>query len=283
MTILLIVLGVAAFIALAVPVVITFISIRGLSNPTVKPLSSEEKKQYPCSQWAQANSFGFVGNFAMKVGIADSSMAIWRRSDRPTFFCRYLVQAGNKKQTSFDFVTMFEDEIMLTTNDKADSQMMPQPPGYYSQSFSPVNQDEQWNQHLQMENYLMDTGGATLVQNDKPFEECFVDAIRRQVNFISSISLWPLRGIYWFYVRRQMWHNQSIQAQHDKGMIRLPNELSNSGNMSEAASTGDINDSEQPEVPEQVSRSEQPEQPEKLSQSEQPEESEQAEEVTTSI
>lgn len=239
MTVFLIILGVIVFFALVVPVAFTFVSIRGLSNPVLVSQSSEEQKQDASSQWAEENDFTFVGNFAMKVGIADTSMGIWRRSDRPTFFCRYLVQAGSKEQTSFDFVTMFEDDIILTTNDKSNSQMLPQPPGYYSQSFSPVSLEEQWNQHLQMENYLMDIGSAILVQNDKPFEDCFIDTIRKQVEFVRSISLWPLRGIYWFYVRRKLWHNLSIQAQHDKGLIVLPSEIPGFRSMSEPVVTSD--------------------------------------------
>ena len=235
MTISLIVIGVSAVFILAVPVVVTFLSIRGLSSSKLEPGSLEGEDQGAGSEWAGENDFAFVGNYALTVGVADLSMSIWRRSDRPTFFCSYLVQSGGSRQNSYDFVTLFEDDIMLTTNNKSDSQMLPQPPGYYSQSFSRVSLDGQWNRHLEMENYLMDTGGAILVQNDKPFEDCFVNAIQRQVEFVQSQSLWPLRSIYWFYIRRHKRHNLSIQDQHDKGLVILPNELSGFESMSEAA------------------------------------------------
>ncbi len=239
MTALLIVLSIAIFAALVVPAILTFVSVQGLSDPKLIPLSSEEQINDINSQWARENDFAFVGNFSMKVGISEASMTIWRRSDRPTFFCRYIVQAGTKTQTSFDFVTMFENDIMLTTNNKADSQMLPPAPGHYLQSFSAVSLYGQWNQHLQMENYLMDVGGALLVQNDRPFEDCFVDTIRKQVEFVRSLSLWPLRGTYWFFIRRKMRHNLSIQAQHDKSLITLPNELPGFKNMSETVVTSD--------------------------------------------
>lgn len=245
MMVLLIILGVVVFAALAVPVVLTFVSVQGLSDPKLVPMSSEEQRDDANSQWARENDFAFVGNFSMKVGISEASMMIWRRSDRPTFFCRYIVQAGTKTQTSFDFVTMFENEIMLTTNNKADSQMLPPAPGHYLQSFSTVSLDEQWNQHLQMENYLMDVGGALLVQNDRPFEDCFVDTIRKQVEFVRSLSLWPLRGTYWFFIRRKLRHNLSIQAQHDKSLITLPNELPGFKSTSEPVVTSDASKPEE--------------------------------------
>ena len=42
MTILLIALGVAVFLALALPAILTFVSVKGLSNPKLVPLSREE-------------------------------------------------------------------------------------------------------------------------------------------------------------------------------------------------------------------------------------------------
>ncbi len=239
MIVLLIVLGVVVFAALAVPVALTFVSIQGLSDPKLIPIPLEEQGDNANGQWAGGNDFAFVGNFSMKIGISDASMTIWRCPDRPTFFCRYIVQAGTNVRTSFDFVTMFENEIMLTTNDKADSQLLPSAPGHYLQSFSGLSLDGQWNQHLQMENYLMDVGGALLVQNDRPFEDCFVDTIRKQVEFVRSLSFWPLRGTYWFFIRRRLRHNLSIQTQHDKGLIMLPNELPGFINVSEPAATSD--------------------------------------------
>ena len=147
-------------------------------------------------------------------------------------------------QTSFDFVTMFDNEIMLTTNDKSDSQMLPAAPCHYLQSFSLASLDEQWNRHLQTENYLMDVGGALLVQNDRPFEDCFIDAIKKQIAFVRSLSLWPLRGTYWFFIRRKRLHNLSIQAQHDSGWVMLPNEMPGFKSTSEPVV---VQDAEEPE------------------------------------
>lgn len=241
MTILLIIIVVVVLIALATPVIMTFITVRGMSDPQLVSHLSQEQVNDFADQWAGENEFGFVGNFSIKVGIVETTMAIWRRADRPSFFCRYTVQAGNNTQTSYDFVTIFDGDIMLTTNNKADSQMLPQPPGYYAQSLSLTSLDDQWYQHVEMENYLMDAGGALLVQFDKPFENCLVDVIRKQVAYVQSIPGWPLRGIYWFYVRRKIRYNLTIKDQRDKGLIRLPRELPGFRNTSGTAIASDAN------------------------------------------
>jgi len=47
----------------------------------------------------------------------------------------------------------------------------------------------------------------------------------QQIDYIRGISLWPFRGAYWYFIRKQLWHNKSIKNQHEKGMIKLPNQL----------------------------------------------------------
>jgi hypothetical protein len=71
----------------------------------------------------------------------------------------------------------------------------------------------------------MDNGKVKLKAEDKEFEQAFTRAIREQVKYIKMLPLWPLRGPCWYFIRRYLWHNKSIEEQHRKGMIKLPNEL----------------------------------------------------------
>jgi hypothetical protein len=224
MTVALIVLALPPLVLLAVPVFVTYTSVRGLRDLALTPLPVPEPQYDRDGLWAGESEFEFVGHFGTKIGMAETHMAIWRRPDRPSFFCRYTVAAGEAEQTSYDFVTLFDGDVILTTNDRCDSQMLPLPDGYYCQSFSRLSLDEQWSRHIDAENYLLDAGGATLRSLDKPFEDCFSDTLGKQATYIASIPLWPVRGVAWFFVRRHLRHNRSISTQRDRGMICLPNE-----------------------------------------------------------
>jgi hypothetical protein len=187
--------------------------------------ASEQDPPEAEDQWARENDFRFIGNYTMNTGSIGSQISTWQRADRPTFLCRYVVTAKNAVNTACDLVTIFAADVGLTTCSSGDGQLFPRPAGSYSQSFSNIVLDEQWSRHVEMENFLMDAGGAQLVQLDVSFEDQFVSAIKKQVGYVRSLCLWPLCGPYWFFVRRRLWHNKTIEQQHARGMIKLPNEL----------------------------------------------------------
>jgi hypothetical protein len=225
MTIVVILVSLAPLVVLAVPVFVTYTGVKGLRNLKLIPLPVSKPRHDKDGLWADGNDFVFVGHFGTRLGIAETHMAIWRRPDRPSFFCRYTVSAGRTEQTSYDFVTIFDGDVIVTTSDRSGGQMLPLPDGYYCQSFSQLGLDAQWSRHVDAENFLMDVGGATLRSLDKPFEACFLDAVHKQEAFIKTIPLWPLRGIEWFFVRRHRRHDLSLQVQYDRHMTRLPNEF----------------------------------------------------------
>lgn len=228
----LIILGLVGFIYLLITVQ-QFVIVLFLGKTSLVPFTSQEHKSdwrirriSPLHEWAEHNDFTFVGCYLVKVGILKNFMAVWQRTDRPTFFCHYLMQGQNRVKGVSDLVTVFANDISLTTANSRDAQLSPKPPGSYHQTFSNTNLDKQWYRHIEMENYLMDVGQAQLVQQDKPFENIFLDAIRKEVKFIRSLWLWPFRGAYWFFIRKHLWHNRSIKELRQKDMIKLPNELS---------------------------------------------------------
>ncbi|MGD9109327.1 MAG: hypothetical protein PVG93_00170 [Phycisphaerales bacterium] len=216
-----VIVGIASLVFIVVSA-ITYINLVALSKAELQRLESAVPGQE--NEWAQANEFEYVGSYRMLAGGTNAEIWVWRRMDRPTFFCRYLVRAGTMSQIAHDLVTEFADGISITTASTKDGNSIPHSPGAYSQSFSGTDFDERWQKHIEAENYLMDNGGARLEANDTPFEQAFVEAIRRQANYVRTLPLWPLRGTYWHFVRRYLLHNKSIQTQHEKGMIKLPNE-----------------------------------------------------------
>lgn len=225
------IIGFAALI-LAVVTIVTVIETIAQKNISLEPYTATgyRAKRLIHSvehlrQWAQRNDFKFLGYYNIRVGLHKIFMAAWQRTDRPTIICHYVIKVQNTVNRATDIVTRFADDISLTTADTRGAQFLPKPPKNYAQSFSKVDLNQQWNRHIEMENYLIDVGGAQLVNLDIQFEKDVIEAGRKQTEFTRSIPLWYLRGPYWYFVRRYLWHNKSIEAQHKKRMIKLPNKM----------------------------------------------------------
>lgn len=203
---------------------VTYIQVRSMSNPKLRPYTASGNRgdsrieaTRVAREWAQQNDFKFMGYYLFQANVF---IAAWQREDRPMFFCYYLAQ--NKKLS--DLVTLFGNEVSLTTGSSMDGQFFPLPENKYMQSFSRLHFDDLWDRHVAMENYLIDEGGAELVELDLDFQESILKAIQDQMKYVRSIPLWPLRGLWWFAVRRFRWHNLTIRQQREKDWIRLPKE-----------------------------------------------------------
>ena len=45
------------------------------------------------------------------------------------------------------------------------------------------------------------------------------------MNYLRATRLYPLRALYWLFVRPFLWHSRTIEDQYQQGWIKLPNEL----------------------------------------------------------
>lgn len=232
MEVLLAILGIAG----AVVVLVTIINILAILTHSKVSLKQYKPKDHKTdrvirrtdyvNQWAKGNGFEFLEYYWAVTGFHRLCMAAWQRTDRPTFLCTYLVPNQSGFVNVTDIVTEFANGISLTTANSKDAQFQPKPPKAYHQTFSRINLDEQWHRHIEMENFLMDVGCAELAYTEIQFEKHFVDAVCKENRYIRGIPYWYLLGTYWYFVRKNFWHNKSIKTQHEKGMIKLPNEMS---------------------------------------------------------
>ena len=217
-------IGLGIVTVILVVALTTYIQVRGMSNPKLKPYVAKKGRQdrrieltLEARQWAQQNGFVFKGYYMFQ---STAFIAAWQREDRPMFFCFYVVQ----HKTLSDLITIFDGDIGLTTGSRSDSHFFPRSEKSYMQSFSRCGFDGFWDRHVAAENYLIDHG-ADLVEQELDFTACLVEAVGKQMQFVRQIPLWPLRGLWWFAVRKFRWHNLTIQQQREKNMIRLPDEL----------------------------------------------------------
>ena len=228
MEVLLAILGIAGAIVVLVTIIniLTILTQSKVSLKQYKPKGHKPDRMVRridyVHQWAKSNDFEFLEYYWVRTGFQRLFMAVWQRTDRPTFLCTYLVS----NQSITDIVTEFAKGISLTTANSKAAQFHPKPPKAYHQTFSRINLDEQWHRHIEMENFLMDVGYAELAYTEIQFEKYFVDAVRKENRYIRGMPYWYLLGAYWYFVRTNFWHNKSIKTQHEKGMIKLPNEMS---------------------------------------------------------
>ncbi len=169
-------------------------------------------------EWAREQGFDWIGAFTTALAGVPWFIAAWRHQERPTYFCIYV--AGG--QIIFDFVTEFSETRALTTGSVRDAQFLPKPPGDYQQSFSGLTVDELLAQHTKAERFLTAEGGIEMRPMQRSFEECLQAAAIRQTGYVQGLSLWPLRAPVWYWLRKRLLHNKSIEELHRARKVLLP-------------------------------------------------------------
>jgi len=224
-------IGIAAVLLFIVaPAIATYLTGRKLSDISLEPISAEDPQfqadlsaSRSAAAWAERGGFQFAGYF--RTPGMPTVLAAWKRPEEPTYLCWYKTQA----KTVCDLVTLFRDDVGLTTNDSKDAHVMPSPPGMYFQSFPGTDFDDRFRRHTSAKEFLVSGGAAALRDAGQPFQGVFCNAIRKQMAYVRGLWLWPLRALWGFYVRRHLLANLSLQQQHERKSIRLPGELLPSG------------------------------------------------------
>ena len=213
---------VVAFLVFLAPVGIAaaaYFSVLALSKAKARPARPEahraeyaKARQY--DDWAQGEGFEWLGGYLIEAGNR-IFIGAWQHAEQSVYFCVYCHSLG----TAFDLVTYFCDDVTLTTGSSKDGQMLPPHPGAFMQTFPGKSPEELWDRHLLAEAFLSSQMSVTAKPEDRPFDQVFTEAAHRQVAYVRSIPLWPLRAIYWYLVRRSRLAGKSIQDQHEAGLI----------------------------------------------------------------
>jgi hypothetical protein len=113
-----------------------------------------------------------------------------------------------------EFVTDFSDDASLTTTKTRSAFVFPRVFGGFMQSFPRASIDELWDAHQRGEQYLVSEVSIPVRACRLPYLERLKQGIVQQTAYIRSLSLWPLRGIYWYLVKRFPMHNRPIWKQN---------------------------------------------------------------------
>ncbi|MHC4524604.1 MAG: hypothetical protein ACYSU8_03580 [Planctomycetota bacterium] len=187
------------------------------------------------NQWAASHGFHYMNTFLMQITNTRTFVAVWQHPHDPTFFAAYICQGtgGNSsdqsnvvtQKTVFDFITYFDKGYSLTTGSTSDGNLFPLQQNIYHQTLDFADWDDHYQKHTQAVTYLKNIGGIRLDVLTKPVDQYILEAVHSCTKHVRSLFLWPLRGAYWYFIRRRLWHNLTIQQQHEKGKIKLPNEI----------------------------------------------------------
>jgi len=206
----------AIFVVLIlVPSFIGFIVISSLQNSRLEYLHDNVAASYLAKTFQEgivsqdwATEFGFEPMGAYKVvgSPGDSQIVAWSKLDEATYLCVYFVQGS---PSSFDFVTRWENGF-LATGKSRDAQIVPGPENSWSQSFTVETARENWQRHHEAQKFL-ELENPNLRRKQPDLENDFSEFMISQSRYVNSLFLWPLRIPYWFYVRRYLRHNKSVQ------------------------------------------------------------------------
>jgi len=122
--------------------------------------------------------------------------------------------------TTYEFITEFSDEHSLTTTKTRAAFMFPRPFGSFLQSFPSASIEQLWDLHLRGEQHIVSDLSIPVRECRVSFLEGFAPGILRQMRCIKSFPLWPVRGIYWFLIKRFLMVNRPIWTQNVSKLYR---------------------------------------------------------------
>jgi hypothetical protein len=165
-----------------------------------------------CHAWASAHGFVLRGAYRA-LGV---TTAVWVHSLEPTHLCLYSMR-GN---TYTDFATQLGGRNDVTTASSRDGLLWPLPVGVWKQAFPGKELDQLWLIHQEATRYVRGRSGVGFAQETTDFPEALVGGIRREMEHVRSLPLWPLRLPYWYFVRRRRLLNKTVREQVESGLAR---------------------------------------------------------------
>jgi len=172
--------------------------------------------------WAERNGFELLDFYVVRYGMLQFFMATWESIEKPVYLCQYSFGTGSG---TVDFTSIFDNEIELTTVNSKDANAYPKPLWDYHQSFSKCGFNELYQMHIEGEEYLITKGWAKRAKLPIDFEQCFLNSMKKQKCYGRKHWYRIFFILYFYFFRRYKWHNKTIQQQHERGMIQLPNEI----------------------------------------------------------
>lgn len=175
----------------------------------VSEINNEEfnKSLDKLTKWGELSSFSHEALFLFHGVMLGTPLlcASWINIQEKTRMLLYI--SGNVK--NIDFVTKYSDFCNLTTASTVDAMMLPFPPSDYVQSFTKIGIYAQYYKHLEARELLEKKRNIVPILPSNLLSELSKSS-KRQANYIMSLPFWYLRGVYWYFIRRNSKVNKRI-------------------------------------------------------------------------
>ncbi len=184
------------------------------------------------NQWALEHNFSPSGTFYYKTRSVQMFVSTWIGNQKHTIlsflFCRNILKENEYEivqQTGIDFSTLFEPDISLCTSNNVSGHTLPAIPTGYLETFSRSPIEILYRMHLKSVHYLQQKNALEFGTMSKSMDQFLLQSMHETCKYTKSLSFRSIKCIYWHFFRKYLWDNLTIQQQHEKGKIKLLNEL----------------------------------------------------------
>ena len=166
------------------------------------------------AQWCAQQGYEFDRYLQAHTLLVDLPLqvACWWSDDEKTFAVFYCAPDG---QILFEFVTGFGEQDSLATASGKDAMLLPRPPGSWAQAFPGRTIEEVHARHVEACRLLerCGAGARTAVKPDSL--RALGEAMVRQARYVTGLPLWRWRGVWWYFVRRNLLADRPIDLRRE--------------------------------------------------------------------
>jgi hypothetical protein len=201
-----------------VPMVSIRNSARGMRSGRYRAIRCVEigdkiRSIVPHQRFLELNQFSFDDSLRYQ----NIEVGAWKQSNISTIQRQYIFTTSpiSASLKTFEFVTLFGDDVSLTTTVSVSAFLFPRPPGAFIQSMKTSDIESLWKYHLEGEIFLLNEHGVKKlpVTNDNDIEYLMNEWIQRQGKYICKTPFFWLKAPYWCYVRRYRMEGVSVKMQ----------------------------------------------------------------------
>jgi hypothetical protein len=165
-------------------------------------------------RWAQRHGFSpdMIADFRGALGGQLIVIATWRSRALKTYLSTYTTP----QKVCCEFVTILNNDAALTTTNTRDSLLIPPGPERYLQAFDGLDLDELLRRHQEGLAHLSHTRHLEAINRTETTDRLILDSLRHQMAWVQTLPFWQLRGVWWYWGRRNLLNNKTIAERYPR-------------------------------------------------------------------